>query len=75
MREEYINIGGTEFKKLYDEGDVICRYAEFLASERGVMSANLWNAKQMFRDKFIDMAEQEIKKLKKSKLKLKFIKE
>jgi len=72
---DYININGTKFKELYNDGDVVCRYAEYLSSEKFGMVANLWNAKQMFRDKYIDLAEQEIKKLKNNKLKLKFIKE
>jgi hypothetical protein len=66
---------GREFKDLYDEGDVLCRLAQHLSVEKGAMVSDLWNTKQMFRDKYLDMAEQEIKKLKKVRLKLKFIKE
>jgi len=61
--DELKNISGTEFKKLHDEGNVVCILANALLKESVYTIEDLSYAKDHIRQKFVEEAIKIIKNL------------
>jgi len=68
--EKYDNISGSEFKKLFEEGDEVCILANALVEESVYIATDLSYAKDHIRVKFIEEAIRLIKNLKQHDLQI-----